>query len=298
MARRGLQESRDNGGPSGVGTWEQLAGVSQLASVLVLCGLGSPNSLLWASFPSSGRLRGGSLRSQSRNVNVTGKFPSPRTKQLLHPPSSQASCLTWFTYMLRAESCLSHWGQAPFMVCHIIQAGELRGGREQEDFMVSGHLSPVWPCGVVALGRSLRAQDTPTAAGSRQGCSLGMKPAPGRSSSSLSGCPSGNNDPFTSRLLQSQQLWRRRTKGPFHHCWAGSTARQPEPYCPHPAQAPAGRPTTQPGQSPTPLRHLAQSHLSQRTSLPSLPFPSSSVTAGAEPATVRAPDSVPGSFPH
>lgn len=98
----------------------------------------------------------------------------------------------------------------------------------------TGHLCSGRPCGVVAMGRSLRAQDTPTATGSRQGCSLGTKPALGRSSSSLSGCPSGNNDPFTSRLLQSQQLWRRRTKGPFHHCWAGSTARQPEPCCPRP----------------------------------------------------------------
>lgn len=166
-------------------------------------------------------------------MNVTGKFPCRRTKHLLYPSSSQASCLTQFTCMLRAEQNLPHWGQTPFMIYHI-PSGELSGGRKQ-DTTVSGHLCSVWPCRVVAMGRSLRAQDTPTAAGSRQGCSLGMKPAPGRSSSSLSGCPSGNNDPFTSRLLQSQQLWRRRTKGPFHHCWAGSTARQPEPCCPHPA---------------------------------------------------------------
>lgn len=112
------------------------------------------------------------------------------------------------------------------------------------------HLCSGRPCGVVAMGRSLRAQATLTATGSRQGCSLGTKPALGRSSSSLSGCPSGNNDPFTSRLLQSQQLWRRRTKGPFHHCWAGSTARQPEPCCPRPGLGHAGRPTTSLARAP------------------------------------------------
>lgn len=70
----------------------------------------------------------------------------------------------------------------------------------------------------------------------------------------LSGCPSGNKDPFMSRLPQSQQLWRRRTKGPFHRCWAGSTAAcLPEPRGPPPGPAWAQRPLAQPRQSPAPL---------------------------------------------
>lgn len=116
----------------------------------------------------------------------------------------------------------------PFRICRILIPGSQRdtcvqpGSRGRGIGHGSEAESPGHPEQLQAAGK---------------GYSLGTEPALGWSSSSLSGCPSGNNDPFTSRLLQSQQLWRRRTKGPFHHCWVGSTACPTELYHPPPSQA-------------------------------------------------------------
>lgn len=165
------------------------------------------------------------------------RFLAPGTKRLLprtpHPPSSPWR--SWASCLHRSHVCKEQ-NPAPSMgephSCSIVKPdGRARGRGDRRGRQVPGPSRPG-----TGNARELRTLRPPQAAG-RAACSLGATPAPGRSRRSLSRCPSGNNDPFTSRLLQSQQLWRRRTKGPFHHCWAGSTARLPGPRCPRPAQA-------------------------------------------------------------
>lgn len=67
------------------------------------------------------------------------------------------------------------------------------------------------------------------------------------------------------------------TKGPFHHCWAGSTALPPEPCCPRRSPGPqqGGPPPPPPPPPPEPgtFSPLALPRPPQGPSYPSLPLP-------------------------
>lgn len=139
------------------------------------------------------------------------------------------------------------------------------------DWRAQGREGPPRPVGTWAQAgpgtrKRPRAQDTPTTPGSRQGCSLGVKPALGRSCSSPRGCPSGNNDAVTSRHASSRHsnFGAAGQRGRF--IIVGLDQQPP----PRPGRA--QRPTAQPGQSPTPAPHPAQPRPSQRPASPSLPF--------------------------
>lgn len=215
--RTEAQVSRENEAPRGGYLWEASA-----------VRLGPPPPFSW---PLSSHLRGGGHFPrpwpQARVSPACVLVPGPSTSS---PPTlsagSQAPLLPG-SRVQRAEPSPQHAPRPP-RACSAVLWG-LHG--------VHTALRLAWERRGRARGRRLRTW-APDRRRPRAGLRLGTKPA--RAGPRLPrGCPSANNDPFTSRLLPSQQLRPPQDKGRFILV---GLDQQPRPPPGRPPGAEAGRP--------------------------------------------------------